>query len=356
MSPAAHGTHDEGGGPNRTGIPLGHPFELGALVARHGGSIPPALAQESIDRITTPRHARGPTDLVIVTSPRMTPLAMSGPGVLLVDAELAARVPADRTWVHAHVWWVVAHLIGERGDTPSGGSAAMVAPEQEGVAGGRATGIHPRAVVSDGARVAASAVVRAGAVVREDVTVGEGCDIGENAVLHPRTELGVDCRIGAGAVLGSPGFGFARGPGGEVVRIPQLGGVVLEEGVEVGPLCTIDAGTLSPTIIGSGTKLDAHVHVGHNVEIGRGVWVAAQCGFAGSSVVGDGVRVGGQAGVADHVTIGRGATIAAKSGVIGDIPDGAVVAGFPAVDRIRWLRSMASLLDRSRLPRRGRGA
>jgi UDP-3-O-[3-hydroxymyristoyl] glucosamine N-acyltransferase len=94
-------------------------------------------------------------------------------------------------------------------------------------------------------------------------------------------------------------------------------------------------------------RLDAHVHVGHNVDIGQQTLVAAQVGFAGSVSVGARTRIGGQAGVADHVRIGNGVSVAAKTGVIGDVSDGAVVAGFPAVAKTRWLRAMATLLRRS---------
>jgi UDP-3-O-[3-hydroxymyristoyl] glucosamine N-acyltransferase len=90
-------------------------------------------------------------------------------------------------------------------------------------------------------------------------------------------------------------------------------------------------------------KLDAQVHVGHNVEIGANTIVAAQSGFAGSVSIGKGVLIGGQVGIADHVTVGDGARIAAKSGVIGDVPAGGVVAGYPAVPRGKWLRSLARM-------------
>jgi UDP-3-O-[3-hydroxymyristoyl] glucosamine N-acyltransferase len=128
-----------------------------------------------------------------------------------------------------------------------------------------------------------------------------------------------------------------------VRRVPQLGGVVIDDDVTIGPLCTIDAGTLGATRIRQGAKLDAHVHVGHNVDIGRGVIVAAQCGFAGSVKVGDGVAIGGQVGIADHVVVGRFARIAGKSGVTRNVPEGAIVAGYPAVPRMRWLRALARL-------------
>ncbi len=132
---------------------------------------------------------------------------------------------------------------------------------------------------------------------------------------------------------------------GAVRPVPQLGGVVIEDDVVIGPLCTVDAGTLGPTRIRRGAKLDAHVHVGHNGDIGEGTIIAAQCGFAGSVTIGRGVLVGGQVGVADHVTIGDGARIAAKSGVIGDVPAGATYAGYPAVPRMRWLRAFARIYE-----------
>ena len=173
-------------------------------------------------------------------------------------------------------------------------------------------------------------------------SVGANSIIEPHAVVYPRVRMGQRVVVGAGAVIGRPGFGWASGPRGELRRIPQLGGVWIDDDVEIGPLATVDAGTLGPTILERGVRLDAHVHVGHNVAIGHGTMVAAQSGFAGS------VRIGGQAGIADHVTVGDGAKVAAKAGVIGDIPSGATVAGYPAVSRVRWLKGMARMLGAGR--------
>ena len=203
--------------------------------------------------------------------------------------------------------------------------------------------VHPHAqwamakVLEDYANVPDSvAVVWADAVLGPNVTLGH------------RVVLGERVTIGASTVIGMPGFGWAEGPDGKRIRVPQLGGVLIEDDVSIGPLVTVDAGTLGPTILRRGVKLDAHVHVGHNCDIGEDTLVAAQTGFAGSVRVGKRVLIGGQVGIADHVTVGDGARIAAKSGVIGDVAAGAVVAGYPAVSRPKWLRGVAGLYRRHR--------
>ncbi len=176
---------------------------------------------------------------------------------------------------------------------------------------------------------------------------GEGTVLAPTAVVLPGVRLGARVRVGHGAVLGAPGFGFMPGPGG-YTHVPQLGGVVIEDDVWIGTNTTIDAGTLGPTVVRRGAKLDSHVHVGHNCDVGADALLCAQVGLAGSVVVGAGCVLGGQVGVADHVHIGAGARVAAKSGVIGDVPEGAVVGGYPAVRRAKWLRGLAALYRRAK--------
>jgi UDP-3-O-[3-hydroxymyristoyl] glucosamine N-acyltransferase len=270
---------------------------LEQLAARHGGKVLSGqwLAPERI----VPVEQAQSGDLAPLLARRWVRASQDAAArgaMLLVDAQLAgALVGAPGLWAHEHATWAMAELLD-----------GAIAPALE-------------------------------------ADVGESCNIAPSAVLGPRVVIGARVTIGPGSIIGHPGFGWATGPAGTARAIPQLGGVMIEDDVAIGPLCTIDAGTLSPTRIRRGAKLDAHVHVGHNGDVGEEAMVAAQCGFAGSVTIGRGVLIGGQVGIADHVTVGEGARIAAKSGVIGDVPPGTIVAGYPAVSRSRWLRALATL-------------
>jgi UDP-3-O-[3-hydroxymyristoyl] glucosamine N-acyltransferase len=279
-------------------VRLRAPARLGALAAELGGDLAQGVDAELLRIVPVERAADGDlAPLLSLRYLRAGEQALARGASLLVERSLGAwrPSPGGRAWTCGHAAWVLASLLDRCEGEP----------------------YPPR--------------------------IGEGTRVAPSAVLEGRVVVGRNVEIAHGAVVGGPGFGWATGPGGHVRRIPQLGGVVIEDDVSIGPLCTIDAGTLAPTRIRRGAKLDAQVHVGHNVEIGEGTIVAAQSGFAGSVRVGRGVLIGGQAGVADHVTIGDKARIAAKSGVIGDVPPGATFAGYPAVARGRWLRALARL-------------
>jgi UDP-3-O-[3-hydroxymyristoyl] glucosamine N-acyltransferase len=306
------------------GIALREPQPLGALVERFGGSADAAAQARQVSRLVTPDDASGADDLILLTSVRHSARAGAAAGVVLCSTEAFTRLAPGRRWRHEHPLWVVAELLDEvaaRREVrrPERAPDALIEPAEI----GSGTQIMPGAVVLSGARI------------------GQRCSIGPNAVIHAGAVLGDGVTIGAGSVIGRPGFGWTPRPDGTLRRIPHLAGVMIEDDVEIGPLCTIDAGTLRATRIGAKTKLDAHVHVAHNVRIGRGCLIAAQTGFAGSAVLEDAVMVGGQVGVTDHARVGAGARLAAKSGVIGDIAPGSTVAGFPAIPRWRWLRAMA---------------
>jgi UDP-3-O-[3-hydroxymyristoyl] glucosamine N-acyltransferase len=220
-------------------------------------------------------------------------------------------------------------------------------------------GVHPMAWVDPTARLGSDVTVAAGAFIGARAQIGARCRIGPNAVVGDAVVLGEDtvvgpnaslshCEIGArvliypGARIGQDGFGFAAGPKG-LVKVPQLGRVIIGDGCEIGANSCIDRGSASDTIIGPGTVIDNLVQIGHNVKIGRNCILVSQVGISGSTQLGDGVIIGGQGGLVGHLRIGSGAQIAAQSGVMRDIAPGEVVGGSPAVPIAEWRRQSAML-------------
>lgn len=221
-------------------------------------------------------------------------------------------------------------------------------------------GVHATAVIAPDARLGAGVVAGPyavigpeaelddGVIAHEAVHIGSGCRVGAGTVLHPNVvlysgvQLGAGCVVHAGTVIGSDGFGFVQ-VAGQLRRVPHLGTVVVEDGVEIGSNCCIDRAKTGATVIGAGTRIDNLVHIAHNVRIGRSCVIVAQVGIAGSSVVGDAVTIAGQAGVKDHVEIGSGATVTASAGVTSNVAPGETVTGFPARSHRARMREYAAL-------------
>jgi UDP-3-O-[3-hydroxymyristoyl] glucosamine N-acyltransferase len=188
------------------------------------------------------------------------------------------------------------------------------------------TAIGPLAVVEAGTRIGARVHVHALAYIGRDVEIGDDSVIGPRVVLREGVRLGRRVIVHAGAVLGADGFGYVP-DGGVYRKIPQVGGVLIEDDVEIGANTTIDRATLGATIVRRGTKIDNLVQVAHNVVIGEHCIIAAQTGIAGSTRLGRGVMIGGQAGLAGHISVGDGATLTAQTGISHDVPPGAKLAG-----------------------------
>lgn len=180
------------------------------------------------------------------------------------------------------------------------------------------------------------------------VFLGDNVTVGENSVIHPGVRIYHDCQIGknviihAGTVVGSDGFGFAPQADGSFQKVPQIGNVIVEDGVEIGANATIDRATMGSTLIKAGAKLDNLIQVAHNVEVGHNTVIAAQAGVSGSTKIGNNVQIGGQAGIVGHIQIADGSRINAQSGVSKSIktPNSAVT-GSPAFDYTSALRSQA---------------
>jgi UDP-3-O-[3-hydroxymyristoyl] glucosamine N-acyltransferase len=219
-----------------------------------------------------------------------------------------------------------------------------------------AEGIHPSAVIAPDAEigpgtsigpfvtVGSRSRIGAGSVILSHTSIGGEVTIGAGALIHPGVRVGDRVRIGERVILhpnvciGIDGFSFAPDmtspiafkPGLVLTRIHSLGTVEIGDDVEVGAATTIDRATIEATRIGSGTKIDNHVHIGHNVSIGETSIVCGMVGISGSVTIGDRVRLAGGVGIADHVTIGNEAVVAAGSGVASNVAAGAFVSGYPA--------------------------
>jgi len=203
--------------------------------------------------------------------------------------------------------------------------------------------IGPLCVVESGAHLSSGAVLEAQVFVGENAEVGEGTRVEPMVVIYRDTVIGKRCLIHGGSVIGCDGFGFESLSEGGLAKIPQIGRVVVEDDVEIGAAVTIDRATMGETLIGAGTKIDDHVHVGHNARIGRNCVLVAMTGIGGSAHLENGVVMAAQSGVRDHARVGRDAKVAARAGVTKDIPPGRVVSGFPARDHREELKVQAIL-------------
>lgn len=169
-----------------------------------------------------------------------------------------------------------------------------------------------------------------------NVYIGDNVQIGDNTILftgvklYSETIVGNSCVINSGVVIGADGFGFSPNEEGEYIKVPQIGNVVIEDNVDIGPGTTIDRATLGSTIIKKGVKLDNQIQIAHNVTIGENTVIAAQTGVAGSTKIGKNCMIGGQVGIAGHIIIGDNVKVQAQSGVGKNIKDNEALYGSPA--------------------------
>jgi UDP-3-O-[3-hydroxymyristoyl] glucosamine N-acyltransferase len=195
------------------------------------------------------------------------------------------------------------------------------------------------AVIERDVKIGSGTQIHAQSFVGRNVTIGERCEIYPGVKIYSDTIIGDDVVIHANSVIGAPGFGFSPNENGGFDKIPQLGKVVIEDGVDIGSSCTIDRATFGETRISKGVKLDNQVHLAHNVYVGPNTVIAAQTGVAGSTKIGSQVMIGGQAGIVGHIEIGDGAKIQAQSGVTRKVKNNEKIQGTPAIDYNTYSKS-----------------
>lgn len=211
---------------------------------------------------------------------------------------------------------------------------------------GEGVRIGPGAVVGKNVKIGDHTTLHAGACVMDNATLGAGCVLWPNAVVRDRCVLGDRCELHPGAVIGADGFGYRPNPTdplNPVAKVPQIGNVVLGDGVEIGANSCVDRATFGSTTLGDHVKVDNLVQIGHNTTVGMATVICGQCAIAGSCTIGMLCVIGGGVSMADQTVIGDQVKVAGTSGVYGKIEDGLTVGGTPAVPMNEFRRQVAGI-------------
>ncbi len=319
-------------------------YSLGTIAARTGCElVSDDMALYEVSDVSTLADA-GPEHLAFLDNKKYRDqFSVTKAGAVIIHPDMAviapkgARLLLSKTPYKSYA--LAAQLFyPEQRPAPSIAATARIDPTAKIAA---CVTIGDFVVIGPHAEIGEGTWVEPFAYIGEGCLIGAGCRIGAHAMVSYAL-IGNKTRLYTGVRVGQDGFGFAIDPAG-YVKVPQLGRVIIGNGVEIGANTTIDRGTSGDTVIGDGTWIDNLVQIAHNVKMGRGCVLAAQVGISGSTELGDFVVMGGQVGVAGHLKIGTMARIAAKSGVTKNVPAKEEWMGYPALPMKRCLRQVVIL-------------
>lgn len=290
-------------------------------------------------------------DLEHLVLDRAVPLAEAGPGALSFCGSTAKQPQDLLARTHAGMLIVERSIPLDRDALAQAGVAVVVLSDNARLdfirvierffAAPRPTGIHPSAVIAPSAVLAPDVFVGPLCSIGAQVEIGAGAVIFAGVHIYDRVRIGRNVTIHAGTVIGADGFGYERNAEGALEKFPHLGGVVIEDEVEIGANTCIDRGALSDTRICQGARIDNLVHIAHNVHIGRHAAVIAHAMIGGGTHIGDYAWIAPSACVRDRIKIGAQVVVGLGALVTKDLPDGVTVAGAPARELAEQKRLLA---------------
>jgi UDP-3-O-[3-hydroxymyristoyl] glucosamine N-acyltransferase len=315
------------------------PYTLGELATLVEGDVEGDSTLE-ITGIAGIEEARAGDIALVAQQKYLRTLKTSRASALILDRSLPADRAAIRVAQPYRAFAIILTLFHPRPRVPAGIQEPLALGQR--VHMGRDVTLFPFVTLSDDVAIGDRVVLHPGVVVGAGSSIGDETILYANVTLYDRVTVGRRVIIHAGSVLGADGFGYTQGPDGRHYKIPQVGGVRVEDDVEIGANVCIDRATMGETVIRRGTKIDNLVHIAHNVEVGEDNLLLAQVGISGSCHLGAHVTLAGQVGLRDHIHIGDQATIIAQSGIAQDVQPQTVMSGSPAIPHHLWRRVQAA--------------
>ncbi len=280
--------------------------------------------------------------LTFLANPKYTPhIYTTKASIVIVNDDFKPNNPISATLIRVPDAYqaftkLLAHYDQQK-TKKSGISNTAIYPEQQSFEASVYVGEY--VIIGNNVTLGENVKIHHHVVIEDNVSIGNNTVVQSNCVIHADTKIGASCYIDSGCVLGSEGFGFAPNAEGSYDKIPQTGNLIIEDAVDIGANSTLDRATLGSTIIRKGVKLDNHIQIAHNVEVGEHTVIAAQTGIAGSSKIGKNCIIGGQVGIIGHLKIGDNVSVQGQSGITSNINSGATIYGTPGMDYKNYLKS-----------------